>query len=265
MELRIDPELREIIPALSTEERELLEESIRREGCRDALIHWNGVIVDGHNRFDICRKHSIPFRTESREFASRADAVAWMVANQLGRRNLTAEQASYLRGKRYQAEKREHGGTGANQHKQSYQNDSSAKTAVKLAEEYGVGQATIHRDAHFAKAVDTVAAKGGEQAKASVLSGKFTRDEVKELATEQPSVIQQKTAEATESSERLKLSGKDKKRRPRTAQSKKRFETSRTPEGGLLLDALKRMFLKADRAAQNEFVEWAVEHMAAEQ
>ena len=58
--LKVDDELRGLIPPLSTEERKMLEESIVRDGCDTPLTVWEGTIVDGHNRYDICREHGIP-------------------------------------------------------------------------------------------------------------------------------------------------------------------------------------------------------------
>ncbi len=74
----------------------------------------------------------------------------------MGRRNLTPEQISYLRGKRYIAEKKEVGAPigNFNAEKQTHQNDEIVSTAEKLAEEYKVGKATIERDGQFARAVD---------------------------------------------------------------------------------------------------------------
>ena len=73
---------------MTVEEVLNLEQSILTEGCREAIILWNGVIVDGHNRYAICTKHGIAFKTEEREFASRNDVKIWMIQNQFGRRNL---------------------------------------------------------------------------------------------------------------------------------------------------------------------------------
>jgi len=88
MELKIDSEFRDLIPPLSPEELSNLEQSLQAEGCRDAILTWNDFIIDGHNRFSLCTKLGIPFRTEAREFESRNDVCIWMIQNQFGRRNL---------------------------------------------------------------------------------------------------------------------------------------------------------------------------------
>ena len=80
-----------MIPPLLPEERKGLEESILKEGCRDALVVWKGhnILVDGHNRYEICTAHGKPFETIEMEFASRDDAMVWIIDNQFSRRNLT--------------------------------------------------------------------------------------------------------------------------------------------------------------------------------
>ena len=90
--LIIDPEFRDLIPPLNEEELKLLEASIVADGCESPLIVWNGVIVDGHNRYAICQKHEIPFAIQEKDFSSRDDAMLWMLRNQLGRRNLNDYQ-----------------------------------------------------------------------------------------------------------------------------------------------------------------------------
>lgn len=87
--LSIDAEFKTLIPPLSPEERTGLEASIVAEGCRDAIITWNGIIVDGHNRYEICQNHGIAFRAEARDFPDRDAATRWIIGNQLSRRNIS--------------------------------------------------------------------------------------------------------------------------------------------------------------------------------
>lgn len=88
-ELRIDPEFAALIPPLLPDEFTQLEQSILTEGCRDAIIVWGNIIIDGHNRYRICTAHNIPYKTEARDFKDRDEAMLWMLQNQLARRNLT--------------------------------------------------------------------------------------------------------------------------------------------------------------------------------
>lgn len=95
-ELKIDPELRDYIPPLSDNELATLTESLIEDGCNEPLTVWNGVIVDGHNRYRICRKNNIPFVYEEKSFDSKDRAKLWMAKKQLGRRNLKPFQRCEL-------------------------------------------------------------------------------------------------------------------------------------------------------------------------
>ena len=107
----IDPEFASIIPPLREEEQKQLEENVLADGVViNPLIVWNGVIVDGHNRYRILQQHpEIQFTTYEKAFSDRYEAIAWICRNQLGRRNLTPQQFKYLMGQQYGAEKASHG------------------------------------------------------------------------------------------------------------------------------------------------------------
>jgi Bacteriophage protein gp37 len=94
MDLKIDLEFKDIMPSLSHEEFLNLEQSILAQGCRDPIVTWNSVIIDGHNRYAICSKYNIPFQIKEMQFDSRTDVEIWMIKNQFSRRNLE----SYVRG-----------------------------------------------------------------------------------------------------------------------------------------------------------------------
>lgn len=161
-ELRIDPEFRDKIPPLTEAEFKQLEENIVADGeVREPLITWNGTIIDGHHRWKIIKKHpDIPYKVKEMGFADKWAAIVWMCQNQIGRRNLTNEQRTYLIGKQYEAQKMCVGGTGANQFKngQLPQSGGTAKreygTAYVVAKEHGVGKNTVERAEHFASGLD---------------------------------------------------------------------------------------------------------------
>ena len=88
-EIIIDPEFAALIPPLTDDELKRLEKSIIAEGCRDALVLWGNILIDGHNRYKICMKHNIEFRTIQREFKDRDEVLLWIMQNQLSRRNLS--------------------------------------------------------------------------------------------------------------------------------------------------------------------------------
>jgi len=161
MELKIDPEFEGKIPPLTDDEFQQLENNILADGIViNPIIVWNGVIVDGHNRYRIAGKHPhITFTTCEKEFADRYEAIAWICKNQLGRRNLTKEQKKYLIGKQYEAEKASHGGERGNQYTDlaSSQNGNLPKhnkTCERIAEENGISKNSVLRAEAFSKAVD---------------------------------------------------------------------------------------------------------------
>lgn len=87
-ELIIDPEFEQLIPPLADDDYSRLKDSLLAEGCRDPITIWNNTIVDGHNRYHICTENNIPFETKTIEFASRDEAMLWMIDAQLARRNM---------------------------------------------------------------------------------------------------------------------------------------------------------------------------------
>jgi N6-adenosine-specific RNA methylase IME4 len=90
--LKVDNEFRDLIPPLRLDERAELEASIQQDGCRDPLTVWSGTVIDGHNRYEICTRLSVPFEVVEKEFDSKVDALIWIRRNQLARRNLTDDQ-----------------------------------------------------------------------------------------------------------------------------------------------------------------------------
>ena len=103
--LKIDPEFQSKIPPLTFEELNLWKPTSGGGPDSQPLIVWNGLIVDGHNRFAILKNHpEIKYTVLEKEFANRYEAIVWICKNQLGRRNLTPEQRKYLIGKQYEAE-----------------------------------------------------------------------------------------------------------------------------------------------------------------
>ena len=97
MELRIDQALKAYIDPLTPDEHESLERSILAEGCRDALVVWDDLLIDGHNRYGICQKHGLPFNTvQATQFKSMDDVHLWMIDQHLGRRSVSDFQRGVL-------------------------------------------------------------------------------------------------------------------------------------------------------------------------
>ena len=159
-QLKIDPEFEQVIPPLTKEEYYQLEENILDDGrIMMPIAVWGDIIVDGHNRYRIAREYGdIPFSTTQLDFASRYEAIAWICKNQLGRRNLSDEQKTYLLGKRYSVEKqiekqRDENGRfapgGQNDHL-----EEKLKTSERIAKEIGKSEKHVRRAEQYAQALD---------------------------------------------------------------------------------------------------------------
>lgn len=144
---KIHPEFCKVCPPLSDGERDLLEKDILANGCRDPLCIWEGYIVDGHNRYEICTKHGIEFTTVELQLKDEEDAKRWIITNQLSRRNLGFIQAAYLRGCHYRTVRAVNEINGGNTQKQ-------------VAELFNVSVATIRSDGELADAIDRLCDEG---------------------------------------------------------------------------------------------------------
>jgi hypothetical protein len=116
MDIVVNEELKAYIDPLTPEEYEALERSLLAEGCRDALVLWGDVLVDGHNRYGICRKHGLPFQTvQNTRFRTLEDVHLWMIDQHLGRRSISDFQRGVLalRKKEIVAERRARAAAGA--------------------------------------------------------------------------------------------------------------------------------------------------------
>lgn len=152
MSIIIDKEFQSLLPPLSPEELQQLEENCVKDGIRDALIVWkqpdgNDILIDGHNRWNISVKHGgIPFRIKQMEFPDRDTAKLWVFQNQLGRRNLNGFIRSEvaLKAKPIIVEKAKERQAQAGRG-EVVQKSAQAKTRDELAKIAGVSHDTIHK------------------------------------------------------------------------------------------------------------------------
>ena len=97
MDIIVKEELKAYIDPLTAEEHQALERSLLAEGCRDALVLWGNILVDGHNRYGICTQHGIPFKTmQHPHLKSMEDVHLWMIEQHLGRRSVSDFQRGVL-------------------------------------------------------------------------------------------------------------------------------------------------------------------------
>lgn len=57
---------------------------------------WPHILVDGHNRYEICTRLGLPFEVVQKEFEGRDNVTEWIINNQFGRRNLSDYQRGVL-------------------------------------------------------------------------------------------------------------------------------------------------------------------------
>jgi N6-adenosine-specific RNA methylase IME4 len=195
--MKINKEFETLLSPLTEEEFSQLESNILKEGIKEPLQVWQDTLVDGHNRYVIATKHNLPYKTIDLNFADEYAVKEWIIANQMGRRNITEEQKEYLRGMRYSCEKqkekqRNEDGTFS----PGEQNVPQAKTAERLAKEYGVSHITIKRDEKFADGVNAIAAINPEL-KTKILQGKsdLTKQQVQDIGNTKDLLTQPMTEE----------------------------------------------------------------------
>jgi len=172
------PELKNLLPPLSKKEYDGLEKDILKNGCLSAVVAWNDTIVDGHNRYEICQKHGLPFEVRQMEFASIDDARYWAWEHQEHRRNLSPFQKAELallfkpmltaQGK----ENMSHGGSKkSSQHSNQgcliSDNLGTVDTTKELAKKAGIGRDTMHKAEFLSKHAD-------EETKENLRQGKTT-------------------------------------------------------------------------------------------
>ena len=181
--LKIDPGFKNLIRPLFRAEYLQLEANILADGCRDPIIVWRNTIVDGHNRYEICTKHNVPFETKTINFSCRDEAVAWICANQLGRRNISDETRKFLIGKQYEASKAltiNRNVLGNNQYVSSNIDNikeqpivySKYGAAQKIADENHISHGTVEKYAAYSRAIDDIEKKEPALVP-KILSGKY--------------------------------------------------------------------------------------------
>jgi len=153
VDIIVDAEFSAMIPALSAEERQQLEENIvEHGGARDPLVVWTNAgkltLIDGHNRYEICTRLELPFDVHEMRFKSRDEAADWIDRNQLGRRNLTHDSFRYLLGRRT---KRAMSGKGF---RYDLCQSVTSEAVSEVASDAGVSKRTAYRAAKFAEEVE---------------------------------------------------------------------------------------------------------------
>lgn len=153
--ITIDREFKNLIPTISDEERNQLEENIVEfGGARDPLVVWRDsdrdILIDGHNRHEICTRLGLEYRVEPMEFDSRDEAADWIDRNQLGRRNLSKQDYKLLLGRRYNRAKNQ----GERTDLTSDKSCQKSTTAERIAKDHGIHANTVRNAGKFQAAAE---------------------------------------------------------------------------------------------------------------
>jgi hypothetical protein len=156
----IDPEFAALWLTPSPDAQQMQQEDVFREGCHEPLYvwPWNGrlLLLTGFHLFETLRLYRLPFRVLRKEFRDREGARLFIARQQLRGQQLTPLAVRYLRGVRYQTEKR-----GSNRLSRLIPVGIGGHTAAALADLFGVSAATIRRDGELAAAVEKLVRDGG--------------------------------------------------------------------------------------------------------
>lgn len=195
--LEIDNEFKTLIHPLKRDEYLQLELNLTIDGCREPIIVWNNIIIDGHNRYEICNRLHIPYAVQHMYFDSRAEAIIWICNNQLGRRNITEETRRYLIGKQYELEKvvrKNPNAYGFNQYKKRGHEDGESfrRTAQKISAEYHVSTGAVQKYAIYCRALDSISEVDPDLS-SKVLSGncKISHENLVALSRRSPEEIRE--------------------------------------------------------------------------
>lgn len=217
-DLVIEKEFKDLIPKISRDEYNRLEESILDEGVRDKFVVWEKndkkIILDGHNRYKICSENKLEckIKLKIKHFENREEAIDYIIKNQLARRNLTPDQKRYFIGKLYNENKKEpHRPPKTKAEKGDV--IQPLKTAEKFAEKYGSSPTYIKGAGKYAKDYDTIKDKVGSKLTDKLLTGKnkSTVDDFKELAKLEANVIKEVFVESEDEDKKIKNVLKEKK------------------------------------------------------
>ncbi len=223
-EIVVLPELKAYIDPLTPDEYEALERSILDEGCRDALVLWGNILVDGHNRYSICQKHGLPFKTmQNTRFQSMEDIHLWMIDQHLGRRSVSDFQRGVLalRKREIIAERRAAAAAAVNAAKAEssaeapWDGDTDPAVAQALANTPKVPDQALDTREALARAarlsagqvkmIETIQEKAAPEVVAAVKAGELTLNAAAVVAT---LPLEEQQAVAAEGADSLKQAAK---------------------------------------------------------
>ena len=147
------PDLAELLPPLSGEQLAALEKDILQNGCyAPIIVNEDLVVVDGHNRQQICTRHDLPYKMAVFAFDDLLEAKQWALDTQKGRRNLDKWELGKIALKlrpEIEARAKENMSLGGQAYKPSEEglttlsNLPPVNTRRELADSVGIGEVTM--------------------------------------------------------------------------------------------------------------------------
>lgn len=165
--LQIDPEFKRLSVPLSPEEERRLENSLIQEGCREPIAVWQGCILDGHKRYEICSYEEIEFEVREMDFSTREEAIIWVCRERMKGLSSECVMYKYLGGRRYACEKKKYQAIRKERRRQEMETGVAqdaeglpgGRVSIPLARELGINRATIEKYGTFAENMEIIAEK----------------------------------------------------------------------------------------------------------
>ncbi len=229
-EIKIDHDLKSLLPELSEDQKESLEKDILKNGCLNPLIIWDGILIDGHHRYAICTKHSIPFDVIEMDFTSKLEAMEWSWSNQKNRRNLNKYELAQIALKfKSTIEAKAKENQGLRTDITPVRNLTNVDTKKELAKLAGVSHDTIHK-------VEVIEEQAPDDIKQQVKTGEMSINNAYILT--KSSVETKKKNEEYEKKYQEQL---EKERLEREEKEKQKELEESLPNNALVLDRFRKL------------------------
>ena len=179
-QLKIDTEFMNLTSRISESEYTALEENLFDNGCKHLIHVWDGIIIDGHKRYKICKKWNIPFTVQNHHFEHRFEAIIWICENNIAPPSDSGDELrKYQIGKHYEASKEKFLSTYTEKRMPRFH----YKIAIELSGTYNVVPNTIYKYGVYARCIDNIYQKDPTIVE-KILSGsmKISHDNVVELS-----------------------------------------------------------------------------------
>lgn len=181
-DIKLDPEFQALFAdtRLSGSDREHLRNKLVTEGFHDPLVLWDGVLLDGYTRLELCREDGIEPATRNVELRDRDHAIEWIRIHQHSRRNLDAKARALNIAEVYEARKRRNGARGPEKPGTEYQ--AFSDTRDEVAAEFNVSPSTVKQSVEYKRGLDKIEAEGGAEAREEAQQ-KLSMRQVRERGT----------------------------------------------------------------------------------